>query len=257
MIALDQVAKTYDGGRNYAVRDVSLVVAEGEFVVLLGESGCGKTTTLKMINRLIAPSAGTIRVDGDDTADLDPVALRRRIGYVFQEVGLFPHLSVAANAGAVLKLLGRPPADIARRTNAVLEQVGLDPTLFGRRRPAELSGGERQRVGVARALAARPRIMLMDEPFGALDPLTRAELQTQFRALQRELSLTVVMVTHDMTEALLLADRIAIMSDGTVVASGTPGALLANPGHAYAARLLAAPRQQADQLGKLLGGADS
>ena len=254
MIRLDGVGKTYDGGRTAAVQDVTLSVGAGELFVLLGESGSGKTTTLKLINRLIEPTSGRISIDGTDTASQDPVALRRSIGYVFQEIGLFPHLSVAENAGAVLHLLGRTRSEIDARTNEMLSQVGLDPDRFGQRSPDELSGGQRQRVGVARALAAQPRIMLMDEPFGALDPVTRVQLQDHFRQLQRTLSLTVVMVTHDVTEALLLGDRIGVMREGRLVAVGTPQEMMRNPGDPYAEQLVSTPRRQADALHRLLRG---
>jgi osmoprotectant transport system ATP-binding protein len=257
VIQLSGVSKSFDGGKTVAVRDVTLSVAAGEFVVLLGESGCGKTTTLKMINRLIERDSGTIHVHGEDTSRIDPVQLRRRIGYVFQEIGLFPHLTVGENAGAVPKLLGRSQTEIRERTEAVLSMVGLDPAAFRNRRPTELSGGQKQRVGVARALAAKPAIMLMDEPFGALDPITRIDLQNNFKKLQRDLSLTVVMVTHDIYEALLLADRIAIMSRGEIVAQGTPAELMRNPGHPYAEALLSAPRDQVERLARLSQGGDA
>jgi osmoprotectant transport system ATP-binding protein len=252
VISFKGVAKSFTDGQDWAVRDLSFEVASGELFVLLGESGCGKTTTLKMINRLLDATKGSIRVDGEDIHSHDPVSLRRRIGYVIQEVGLFPHMTVAENAGSVLHLLGQPKEHRERRAHEVLELVGLDAARYAQRYPAELSGGQRQRVGVARALAARPRVMLLDEPFGALDPITRNALQAEFRKLHRELKLTAVMVTHDIHEALLLADRIAIFEDGSLVALGTPHALLKSPGHPYAEALLSTQREQAERIHRML-----
>jgi osmoprotectant transport system ATP-binding protein len=254
VIEFQGVAKTFTDGQDWAVRDLSFEVAEGELFVLLGESGCGKTTTLKMINRLLDPTAGSIRLDSEDISKHDPVELRRRIGYVIQEVGLFPHMTVAENAGAVLHLLSQPEQQRNDRAREVLELVGLDAGRYAERYPSELSGGQRQRVGVARALAARPRVMLLDEPFGALDPITRNALQMEFRRLHKELHLTAVMVTHDIHEALLLADRIAIFKDGTIVALGTPQSLLKSPGDSYAEALLATQREQAEHIYRMLAG---
>ncbi len=252
MIALDGVSKSYDGGKTFPVRDVSLMVPAGEMLVLLGGSGCGKTTTLKMINRLVEPTAGRVEVDGRDVRGLDPVALRRGIGYVIQGAGLFPHLSVADNVAVVPRLLGWPLARIAARVDELLELVRLPPTEYRHRSPAQLSGGQQQRVGFARALAAGPKVMLLDEPFGALDPVTRDELRDEFQALRRRLGLTAVMVTHDMTEALLTADRIAVMQDGRVLRAGTPRELLADPGHPFVEALVAAPRRHAARVDELL-----
>lgn len=252
MISLKQVSKSYDDEATWAVRDVTLEVASGELVVLLGESGCGKTTTLKLINRLIEMSSGAIAIEKIDIMQTDPVRLRRGIGYVFQEIGLFPHMTIAENVGIVPRLLGWTQADTSERVEELLRLVGLSPTEYGSRFPRELSGGQKQRVGVARALAARPKLMLMDEPFGALDPITRAELTDEFRKLQRELKLTVVMVTHDMTEALTLADRIAVMKQGRILAIGTPQELLAGGHDAYVEKLLDTPRRQAEALATIL-----
>jgi osmoprotectant transport system ATP-binding protein len=253
LIAYTDVSKMFAARgdeRVVAVDGVSLEVAEGEFLAIVGGSGSGKTTLLRLANRLIEADRGSITVEGCDVRALDPVALRRRIGYVFQSGALFPHIGVAANIGITPKLLGWPAADISARVNELLELVRLGPT-HRDRLPHELSGGQRQRVGVARALAARPRIVLMDEPFGALDPLTRDALGDDYRALHQKLALTTVMITHDMTEALLLADRIAVMRAGKLLALGRP-AELSNSGDAYVGELLRTPRRQAERLNALL-----
>jgi len=233
------------------VDDVSLEVAEGEFLAIVGGSGSGKTTLLRLANRLIDADRGTVMVEGEDVRATDPVRLRRRIGYVFQHGGLFPHMSVAANIGITPKLLGTPSYKIAGRVDELLALVRLDRALHRDRLPGELSGGQRQRVGVARALAANPRIVLMDEPFGALDPLTRDALGDDYRALHKKLALTTVMITHDMTEAILLADRIAVMCAGRLLAQGTP-AELTTSSEAYVIELLRTPRRQSERLGALL-----
>ena len=250
LIAYDHVGKSFDGGRVKAVDDVSLTVAKGEFLAIVGGSGSGKTTLLRLTNRLIAPDGGIIRIGGEDIAQVDPIALRRRIGYVFQSGALFPHLSIADNIGITPKLLGTPKQDIAKRVDELLDLVQLDPAM-ATRRPHELSGGQRQRVGVARALAARPFIVLMDEPFGALDPLTRDALGDDFRALHTKLGLTTIMITHDITEAILLADRVAVMRSGRLLAEGTP-AELATSTDAYVGELMRTPRRQAERLNALL-----
>lgn len=238
-------------GRLKAVDDVSLDIAEGEFMVIVGGSGSGKTTLLRLANRLIEADGGNITIEGRNVSNVDPVALRRRIGYVFQSGGLFPHLSVADNIGITPKLLGMPTANISARVDELLELVQLDRAAHRDRLPEALSGGQRQRVGVARALAARPRIVLMDEPFGALDPLTRDALGDDYRSLHRKLGLTSVMITHDMTEAILLADRIAVMRAGKLLAQGTPKELTKS-GDAYVTELLRTPRRQVERLNALL-----
>jgi osmoprotectant transport system ATP-binding protein len=247
MIVLDAVCKVYDGGR-YAVRDVSLHVPAGQILVLLGGSGCGKTTTLKMINRLIEPTSGRIEVNGCDVRSVDPIQLRRGIGYVFQGIGLFPHMTLADNVAVVPKLLGWPPERIDRRVDELMMMVHLPPDEYRNRLPGQLSGGQQQRVGFARALAAGPRVMLLDEPFGALDPVTRDELRGEFLQLRRRLGLTAVMVTHDMTEALLSADLIAVMNGGRLLQLGTPHELLTRPADEFVAALMATPRRQAKQV---------
>lgn len=257
MISFRNVSKSYNEGMVFAVRNFSLEVEAGEFLVLLGTSGSGKTTTLKMTNRLIEPSSGSIVVSGRDTASQDPVELRRRIGYVFQGIGLFPHMTIAENIGVVPSLLGWRHGVIHERVDELLGTVGLPPENFRNRKPEELSGGQQQRVGVARALAARQEILLMDEPFGALDPLTRDALQTEFKTLHTSLGFTVVMVTHDMTEALLLADRIGVMENGRLVGLGTPHELLSNPGNDRVKALMETPKRQAEMIEKITRGADA
>jgi osmoprotectant transport system ATP-binding protein len=246
MIALEGVSKAFDGGRAHAVRGVTLRVAAREFVALVGGSGSGKTTLLKMINRLVVPDAGSVQVAGEAVEDVEPHILRRRIGYVFQEVGLFPHLSVGENIAITSKLLGEAKAAREARAAELLDLVSL-PRDFAVRRPAALSGGQRQRVGVARALAASPKIMLMDEPFGALDPVTRDALGGEYRRLHEQLGLTTLMVTHDMTEAVLLADRIVVMDKGALIAEGAPAALQSDPRPEVRA-LIETPRRQAERV---------
>ncbi len=250
MIELEDLGKRF--GDTIAVEHVSLRVERGELLVLVGGSGSGKTTTLKMINRLIEPTAGTVRIAGTDHRTLAGFELRRRIGYCFQQVGLFPHLRVAENVGIVPSLLGWPARDVAARVDELLRLVGLEPREFARRRPDELSGGQAQRVGLARALAARPEVLLLDEPFGALDPVTRERLQGWFAVLRRELGTTGIFVTHDVVEALLLGDRIAVMHAGRLLQVGTPGELLARPADPAVAELLETPRRQAEALARVL-----
>jgi len=247
MIELRNLAKTYDG-RTASVESLNLIIATGEFLALVGPSGCGKSTTLGMINRLIEPSNGTVHIDGFDTKTCDPVVLRRRIGFVFQDVGLFPHMTVAENAGVVLRILGEGQHRIDSRVNQLLALVHLPPETYRNRFPADISGGQRQRVGVARALAARPAIMLMDEPFGAVDPLARDRLASDYRQIHDSLGLTTVLVTHDMTEAILLADRIALLREGRLVQVGTPQELFLSPADDYVHAMMDSPRRRAAAL---------
>jgi osmoprotectant transport system ATP-binding protein len=252
-LELRKICKSYDRGMTFAVQDVSFSVPPGALVALVGESGCGKTTTLKTVNRLVEPTSGQVLIDGQDVADREAVELRRSIGYVFQGIGLFPHLSISHNVGITPTLLGWEEERIAHRVRELLELVGLDPAVHGPRLPTELSGGQRQRAGFARALAAGPSLMLLDEPFGALDPITRDNLRVEFRRIQQELRLTAVLVTHDMTEALLLADSIIVMRDGLVVGRGSPTEMLRNPGDPYIAELLETPTRQAERLVTFMG----
>jgi osmoprotectant transport system ATP-binding protein len=230
MIELERLGKRYPGQSAPAVDALDLMIAEGEIVILVGPSGCGKTTTLKMINRIIEPTSGTIRLQGEDVTRVDPDQLRRRIGYVIQQVGLFPHQTIGRNITTVPRLLGWPRRRIEDRLDELLHLVGMDPGTYRDRFPKELSGGQRQRVGVARALAADPPVMLMDEPFGALDPITRERLQNEFLRLQQEIGKTIVFVTHDIDEAVKMGDRIAILREGSTVAQyDTPETVLAAP----------------------------
>jgi osmoprotectant transport system ATP-binding protein len=257
MIDIVNLTKEYHAGGRPAVSGLDLSVPTGEFLVLVGPSGCGKTTTLTMINRLTEPSSGEIRIDGASIRDADPVALRRRIGFVFQDVGLFPHLTAAENIGITLTLMGRPKAEIAARVDELMTQIAMPRSQFGARFPRALSGGQRQRVGLARALAAKPSIMLMDEPFGALDPLTRDELAPEYRALHDKLGLTTVLVTHDMTEAFLLADRIAVMREGHLVQVGTPHEIVSKPADDHVRALIENPKSRARALARVLSPNDT
>lgn len=252
-LELKGVGKSYDDGRSFAVDGVSFAVAPGKLTALVGESGSGKTTTLKTINRLVEPTHGQVLIDGRDVAEREVVELRRSIGYVFQGIGLFPHLSIARNVGIIPALLRWDEQRISRRVAELLELVRLDPGEYASRMPAELSGGQRQRVGFARALAVDPKLLLLDEPFGALDPITRDELRTEFLKLHEELCLTAVLVTHDMTEALLMGDEIVVMREGRVVGRGSPTALLREPGDPYVARLMESPTRHAGRLARMCG----
>jgi osmoprotectant transport system ATP-binding protein len=254
VIALDAVSKTFGDGHRPALDRVSLAVSRGEFLAIVGASGSGKTTLLRLINRLIDATSGRVRVEGTDVREVDPVLLRRRIGYVFQGIGLFPHMTVAENIAITPKLLGWDRSRAAARVDELLDLVHLDRIQHRNRFPHELSGGERQRVGVARALAAQPRIVLMDEPFGALDPPTRETLEQDYRRLHDGLALTTVMITHDTMEAVLLADRIVVLQAGRVVADGAPQALLNCDQDAYVRDLMQTPRRQAERLQALVYG---
>jgi osmoprotectant transport system ATP-binding protein len=236
------VTKRFDAAAKPAVDRLDLEIRRGETVALIGASGCGKTTTLKMINRLIEPTSGTILVTGKDVHEIPVLELRRSLGYVIQQVGLFPHMTVASNIAVVPQLLGWDRQRIAARVDELLTLVHLPPAEYRHRRPVELSGGQQQRVGVARALAADPPILLMDEPFGALDPITRASLQCEVLEIQRKLRKAIVIVTHDMEEAIRLGDRIVVMEEGRIAQSGTPAELLMRPATPFVASLLGEDR---------------
>ena len=242
MIRLAGVGKTYPDG-TVAVADLDLDVSRGELVALVGPSGCGKSTTLRMVNRLIEPTSGRIVIDGKDVTKVDPVKMRRTIGYVIQRVGLFPHLTVGANVGTVPDLLGWDSKRSRERSVELLELVGLDPGRYADRYPHELSGGQQQRVGVARALAADPPVLLMDEPFGAVDPIARDRLQLEFRRIQAELGKTVLFVTHDIDEAVRIADRIAVFSQGGVLEQlADPANILGAPANDFVADFVGSDR---------------
>lgn len=238
-IVLDGVTKKYPGKSVAAVDAFSMTVEPGELIMFVGPSGCGKTTTMKMINRIIEPSSGSISIDGRDVLSLNPHELRRHIGYVIQQIGLFPHLTIADNIAVVPRLLGWSKTKIRDRIYELLETVQLDPVEFAGRYPKELSGGQQQRVGVARALAADPPVMLMDEPFGATDPITREKLQAEFLRLQESLGKTIIFVTHDFDEAVRLGDRIAVLSDRSQIEQfDTPANILAAPANDYVASFI-------------------
>jgi osmoprotectant transport system ATP-binding protein len=244
-IALEKVGKSYDGGRSFAIRDVDLVAPRGAFVAIVGGSGSGKTTTLKTINRLVEPTSGAVRLEGQDVRGAQAADLRRRIGYVFQGIGLFPHMNVGENIAITPRLMGWDKPRRAARVAELLDLVDL-PRDYAARAPDSLSGGQRQRVGVARALAASPSIMLLDEPFGALDPVTRDALCRAYRALHDRLGLTTLMVTHDVMEAIILADRIVVMDAGRIIADGAPGELMAGHADPKVSALMETPRRQAE-----------
>jgi osmoprotectant transport system ATP-binding protein len=250
MIHLRDVSKSYDS-KTLVLRDIQLEVADRAFVALVGDSGSGKTTLLKSINRLIEPDAGTVEIGGAAAGSFAGHDLRRKIGYVFQGIGLFPHFTVAENIGITPRLLGWTGPAIAARVAELLDLVAL-PQAYAARMPAALSGGQQQRVAIARALAARPQIMLMDEPFGALDPVTRDTLGGEYRHIHEETGLTTVMVTHDVMEAVLLADRIAVMRHGTLVAYDVPHALLTEHPDAGVRSLMEMPRRQAERVQALI-----
>lgn len=250
-IAFRDICVSYDGGATLAVDHVTLDIEAGQFVALIGASGCGKTSLLKTVNRLHEPSSGAVILSGADAMAQDASALRRTIGYVFQGVGLFPHFTVGENIAITPKLLGWSAADRQDRVAEVLRLVEL-PVEMSPRLPSELSGGQRQRVGIARAIAARPRILLMDEPFAALDPLTRDRLGRACRALHESLGLTTIMVTHDMQEAILLADRIVVMRRGRIIADGAPAGLMAHA-DPDVVEMLALPRRQAERVRQAIG----
>lgn len=245
MILIEHLTKSFDAGWSFAVRDVSLEVNEGETLVLLGASGCGKTTTLKMINRLVEPTSGRIELDGRDVRSVDLLDLRRSIGYVFQDIGLFPHMTAAENIEIVPRLLGWDVEKRRRRSAELLELVGLEAGTYGQRLPRHLSGGQQQRIGIARALAADPKYLLMDEPFGALDAVTRDQLQRELIDLRRTLNKTIIFVTHDLFEALRLADRIGVMNAGRLEQIGSPGELLGAPATPFVANLFEHAKRQA------------
>jgi osmoprotectant transport system ATP-binding protein len=242
MIRLEGVSKTFAGASRPAVDRLDLDVPDGTTCVLIGPSGCGKTTTMRIVNRLIEPSSGRIVVEGQDVTRADAVELRRRIGYVIQQVGLFPHMTIAQNVATVPQLLGWPSQRIAKRVEEMLSLVGLEPAQFLDRYPRHLSGGQRQRVGVARALAGDPPVMLMDEPFGAVDPIVRAGLQAELLGILRRLAKTVIFVTHDIDEAIRMGDLVAIMKDGRLVQCARPEELLSAPKDAFVADFVGADR---------------
>lgn len=254
MIEFKGVRRSY--GEAVAVHRLDLSIPAGQFVAIIGDSGSGKTTTLKMTNRLLEPDEGEVFVAGEAARGPPAHVLRRRIGYVFQRIGLFPHMTVAENIGITPVLLGWPRARIAARVDELLDLVSL-PLEFAARYPAALSGGQRQRVGVARALAASPRVMLMDEPFGALDPLTRDSLGGEYRRLHERMGLTTMMVTHDVLEAVLLADRIVVMRAGAIVADGTPRELMSRHADPAVRALMDTPRRQALRVAELIESAGS
>ena len=243
MIEFREVSKTYPGSEKAAVNDLSFEVPEGEICVLVGPSGCGKTTTMRMVNRLIEPSQGEILIDGEPNTQMSGTQLRRKIGYAIQQIGLFPHRTIGENIGTVPGLLDWDRQRTRNRVNELLELVGLEPDDYRDRYPAELSGGQQQRVGVARAMAADPPIMLMDEPFGAVDPITRERLQDEFVKIQEDIRKTIVFVTHDIDEAIKMGDKIAILKQGGILAQfDTPENILSNPDSEFVSSFVGADR---------------
>jgi osmoprotectant transport system ATP-binding protein len=252
VISYRKVSKSFDEGRTWAVDEVSFDVHEGETVVLLGSSGCGKTTLLKLTNRLLEPSSGIIDVDGKNISRQDPISLRRKIGYVFQGIGLFPHLTIQENISMVPRLLGWPVERRRERAHELMEMIGLDPEDYAHRFPGELSGGQQQRVGVGRALAADPSYLLLDEPFGALDAITRDILQQELLALKERLEKTLLFVTHDIFEAMTIGDRIAVLHAGRLEQIGSKEEILNKPATDFVRGLFAKPLEQLSTFGELL-----
>ncbi|MEC0372911.1 ABC transporter ATP-binding protein [Paenibacillus chibensis] len=245
MIVLEHVNKVYDNGF-HALKDINLEFKKGEITVLIGPSGCGKSTTMKLINALNLPSSGKVLIDGKDISDMNPVELRRNIGYVIQSVGLFPHMNISKNVGVVPRLKKWEKDKTEQKVNELLDMVGLDHTVYGTRYPSELSGGQQQRVGVVRALAADPDIILMDEPFSALDPISREQLQDELIRLQQDLHKTIIFVTHDMDEAIKIADTIVLMKDGQVVQTGKPDSILRHPANEFVRNFIGSKRLQGE-----------
>ena len=242
MIEFSKVSKSYNAG-TVILNDISLTVERGELVILIGPSGCGKSTLLRLVNRMISPSSGQILIGGKDSALLDPVELRRGIGYVIQSIGLFPHMTIFENVEVVPSILGTAKSERRARAEALLHTVGLEPSVYGTRYPRALSGGQQQRVGIARALAADPDVMLMDEPFSAVDPITRAGLQDEFLRIKREINKTIVFVTHDIDEAIKIGDRVCVLNAGAVQQFDTPEALLRAPANDFVASFLGEDRE--------------
>ena len=244
MINYEQIAKSYQAGVN-AVSEFTLSIAEGELLAIIGPSGCGKTTVLKMLNRLVEPTSGRILLNGEDIRKLDPIALRRNMGYVIQQVGLFPHMNILENITVVPDILGWPLEKQRIRAYELLELIDMNPSEFARRYPYQLSGGQQQRIGVLRALAADPAVILMDEPFGAVDPLTRTKLQQELKTLQTQLHKTILLVTHDIDEAFRLADRVLLMQGGRIVQLGRAAELLDHPATPFVREYVGGHRMQA------------